>query len=327
MARSVLDQPHYRDEEAAFAYVEKLLWPKGPVCPLANRKTGVVCASLPQKVGKLVGVRTKPSKKNPEGGERHGLYKCYHCRGQFTVRKGTVFEDSHLPMHLWLQVIYLMQSSKKAISTAQVQRLLNCSMETAWFLTHRVREMMRTDPDKTGPLGGMNVTLEADEVYIGAKAGRKKNRPPVEKAIVMTLVERDGRARSYHVPNVRAETLHRVLSKVRTGTKLMTDEGTGYRWTLDNIKSHETVNHSQDEYVRGNVHTNTVEGFFSILKRGLFGTYQHVSDHHLHRYLAEFDFRYSNRAKLGIDDTTRTNIAIQGAKGKRLTYAAASTGE
>lgn len=321
MARSVLDQLHYRDEEAAFAYVEKLLWPKGPVCPLANRKTGVVCASLPQKVGKLVGVRTKPSKKNPEGAERHGLYKCYHCRGQFTVRKGTVFEDSHLPMHLWLQVIYLMQSSKKAISTAQVQRLLNCSMETAWFLTHRVREMMRTDPEKMGPLGGMNVTLEADEVYIGAKAGRKKGRPPVEKAIVMTLVERDGRARSYHVPNVRAETLHRVLSKVRTGTKLMTDEGTGYRWKLDNIKSHETVNHGQDEYVRGSVHTNTVEGFFSILKRGLYGTYQHVSDHHLHRYLNEFDFRYNNRIALGIDDVTRTNIAIQGAKGKRLTYA------
>jgi len=137
----------------------------------------------------------------------------------------------------------------------------------------------------------------------------------------MTLVEREGRARSYHVPNVRAETLHAVVSKVKTGTKLMTDDAGGYRWTHDNIASHETVNHSAQEYVRGNVHTNSVEGFFSILRRGLEGVYQHVSEAHLHRYLSEFDFRYSNRAKLGIDDVTRTNIAIQGAKGKRLTYA------
>src|SRR5689334_19117275 len=163
MARSVLDQPQYRSEEAAFAHVERLLWPNGPICPFCKA----------QKAGKLAGVRSKPSKKNPEGLVRHGLYKCYGCRKQFTVRKGTIFEDTHLPMHLWLQVIYLMQSSKKAVSTTQVQRLLNCSMETAWFLTHRVREMMRIDPEKMGPLGGSNVTLEADETYVGAMAGRK----------------------------------------------------------------------------------------------------------------------------------------------------------
>ncbi|CAN5677719.1 hypothetical protein BH10PSE6_BH10PSE6_37300 [soil metagenome] len=223
-----------------------------------------------------------------------------------------------------MQVIYLMQSSKKGISSAQVQRLLNCRMEKAWFLTHRIREMMRADPEKSGPLGGFNVTLEADEVYIGAKAGRKKGRPPVEKSIVMTLVERSGRARSHHIPNVQAETLHRVISQLKTGTKLMTDDSGSYRWTHDNIASHETVNHSAQEYVRGNVHTNSVEGFFSILRRGLEGIYQHVSEAHLHRYLSEFDFRYSNRMALGIDDVTRTNIAIQGAKGKRLSYRAAA---
>jgi transposase-like protein len=311
MARSVLDQPQYRSEEAALAHVERLLWPNGPVCPF--------CKS--QKAGKLQGVRSKPSKKNPQGVERHGLYKCYGCRKQFTVRKGTVFEDTHLPMHLWLQVIYLMQSSKKAISTAQVQRLLNCSMETAWFLTHRVREMMRVDPDKIGPLGGSGHTLEADETYIGAKAGRKLRRPPVEKQIVMTLVERDGRARSFHVPNVRASTVRNVLSNhARRNSTLMTDEAHAYTGVGWQFKRHDYVNHSQDEYVRDDAHTNTVEGFFSILKRGLYGVYQHVSEAHLHRYLSEFDFRYNNRASLGIDDTTRTNIAVQGAAGKRLTY-------
>lgn len=311
MARPVLDQPHFQNEEAAFAYVEKLLWPHGPACPF--------CRS--SKAGALKGVRTKPSKKNPQGVVRHGLYKCYGCRKQYTVRKGTVFEDTHLPMHLWLQVIYLMQSSKKAVSTAQVQRLLNCSMETAWFLTHRVREMMRTDPGKMPPLGGSGVTLEADETYIGAKAGRKLRRPVVEKQVVMTLVERNGKARSFHVPNVRASTVAGVLgNNARLNSTLMTDEAYAYRSVGWHFKRHDFVNHSQDEYVRGDAHTNTVEGFFSILKRGLYGVYQHVSEAHLHRYLAEFDFRYNNRAKLGIDDTTRTNIAIQGAAGKRLTY-------
>lgn len=204
MARPILDAPHFQNEPAAFAFIEKLLWPNGPVCPFANKATGVICASLPQRVGKLANVRTKPSKKHPQGVVRHGLYKCYHCRQQFTVRKGTIFEETQLPMHLWLQVIYLMNSSKKGLATRQVQRLLNCSMETAWFLTHRVREMMKPSEDVTPPIGGAGVTIEADETFIGATAGKKKFRPPVEKAAVVSLVERGGRVRSFHVPNVRA---------------------------------------------------------------------------------------------------------------------------
>lgn len=326
MARSVLDQPHYRNEEAATDYVEALLWPNGPVCPLTNKKTGEVCASLPQRVGKLANVRSKPSKKNPEGVVRYGLYKCYHCRGQFTVRKGTIFEDTHLPLHLWLQVIYLMQSSKKGVSTAQVQRLLNCSMETAWHLTHRIREMMKAD-GSAPPVGGLGQIVEADEVYIGARAGKKKFRPPVEKAPVVALVERGGKVRSFHVLNVRAENLGTVLAAhAHKDSALMTDDARAYEGIGKLFTTHETVGHSYGEYVRDDVHTNTVEGFFSILRRGLEGVYQHVSEAHLHRYLAEFDFRYSNRAKLGIDDVARTNEAILGAKGKRLTYVAASEG-
>lgn len=325
MARSVLDAPHFHSEEAAFALVEKLLWPKGPVCPWANKKTGVICASLPQRVGKLEGVRTKPSKKNPQGVVRHGLYKCYHCRGQFTVRKGTIFEETQLPLHLWLQVIYLMNSSKKGLATRQVQRLLNCSMETAWFLTHRVREMMKPS-EGTGPnVGGSGVTIEADETFIGATAGRKKWRKPVDKAPVVSLVERGGKVRSFHVPNVRAETLGTILvAHARHQSKLMTDDANQYAQIGKGFASHETVGHTYGEYVRGEAHTNTVEGFFSILKRGLYGTYQHVSEAHLHRYLAEFDHRYSNRESLGVDDATRAALTVRGAKNKRLTYAAAS---
>jgi transposase-like protein len=320
MARPVLDVPHLHNEEAAFAFVEKLLWPNGPVCPFANKKTGVICASMPQRVGKLEGVRTKPSKKNPQGIERHGLYKCYHCRQQFTVRKGTIFEETQLPMHLWLQTIHLMNSSKKGLATRQVQRLLNCSMETAWFLTHRVREMMKPG-EYSAPVGGDGVTVEADETFIGATAGRKKWRKPVDKAPVVSLVERGGRVRSFHVPNVRAETLGTVLAAhARRQSTLMTDDAHQYTQIGKGFAKHATVGHTYGEYVRDDAHTNTVEGFFSILKRGLFGTYQHVSEAHLHRYLTEFDHRYSNRESLGVDDATRTALTVRGAKGKRLTY-------
>ena len=321
MARPSLDALHFHNEEAATAFIERLIWPNGPVCPLSNRVTGVICASLPQRVGKLQGVRTKPSKKNPQGIVRHGLYKCYHCRGQFTVRKGTIFEETQLPLHLWLQVIYLMNSSKKGLATRQVQRLLNCSMETAWFLTHRVREMMKPNDDPSSNVGGMGVTIEADETFIGAEAGRKKGRAPVEKMAVMSLVERGGRVRSFHVPNVRAETLGTVLAAhARRQSKLMTDDAWQYTQIGKGFAKHDTVGHTYGEYVRGEAHTNTVEGFFSILKRGLYGTYQHVSEAHLHRYLAEFDHRYSNRESLGVDDATRAALTVRGAKGKRLTY-------
>ena len=211
MARLFSDTPHLQSEEAAFAYIERIIWPNGPVCPFSSKATGEICASKPQRVVRLVGIRTKPSKKNPQGVVRHGLYRCKHCRGQFTVRKGTIFEETQLPMHLWLQVIHLMNASKKGIATRQVQRLLNCSMETAWFLTHRVREMMKPS-ENMPPIGGMGVTVEADEAFIGAVAGKKKFRRPVEKMPVVSLVERGGAVRSFHVPNVRAETIGTVLA-------------------------------------------------------------------------------------------------------------------
>ncbi|MDI1264514.1 MAG: IS1595 family transposase [bacterium] len=316
MARAVLDLPHFHDEAAAFAHVEALLWPNGPVCPHCGNADAA-------KIGSVKG-RSKPSKKNPEGVERHGLRKCYaaKCRTTFTVRNGSIFADSHLPLHLWLQAIHMLTSAKKGFSTRHVQRLLNCSMKTAWFLTHRIREIMKpgTATD-VPPMGGLGVTIEADETYIGAIAGRKKGRPPVEKHIVMTLVERDGIARSTTVPNVRANTLRAVLAKTaKRGTKIMTDDASAYRDKHSPFASHDRVAHAYGEYVRGDVHTNTVEGFFSILKRGLFGTYQHVSEHHLHRYLNEFDYRYNYRERLGVDDKTRAKLAVQNAKGRRLTY-------
>jgi len=191
MARSVLDQPQYRNEEAAFAYVESLLWPNGPVCPLSNKKTGVVCESLPQRVGKLVGVRTKPSSKNPEGVERHGLYKCYHCRGQFTVRKGTVFEASHLQLHQWFQAAYLLCSSKKGCSSNQLARTLGCTVKTAWFASHRIREAMRAG-DLAVPFGSGGGAVEADETFIGKIKGVTKKAARHHKMKVFTLVDRDG---------------------------------------------------------------------------------------------------------------------------------------
>lgn len=312
MANAVLSQPIFHNEDAAFAYVEAMLWPNGPVCPH--------CAAGAAKIGALK-ARTKPSKKNPEGSVRHGLRKCYACRKEFTVRVGSIFEDSHLPLHLWMQAIHLLGSGKKGISTRHIQRLLNCSMKTAWFLTHRIREIMKPTDQSLPPLGGSGVTLEADETYVGAKAGRKLRRKPVEKQIVLSLVERDGQARSFHVPDVRASTIGRVLSNnTRRQSTLMTDEASVYKEMGWNFARHDTVSHSQDEYVRGDAHTNSVEGFFSILKRGLYGTYQHVSEHHLHRYLNEFDHRYNHRERLGVNDTERTGVMVRNAKGRRLTY-------
>jgi transposase-like protein len=315
MAHAIFDQPQFNDEAAAFEYVEALLWPKGPLCPHCGNAD-------PEKIGTVKG-RSKPSRKHPEGVERHGLRKCYmpKCRTTFTVRNGSIFEDSHLALRLWLQAIHLMCASKKGISTRQIQRLLNCSMKTAWHLTHRIREIMKPTDRSMPPLGGSGVTLEADETYIGGMAGRKLRRPVTEKHIVLSLVERRGQARSFHVPNVRASTVGRVLSNnTRRQSTLMTDEASVYKETGWNFARHDTVVHSQNEYVRGDAHTNSVEGFFSILKRGLFGTYQAVSEAHLHRYLNEFDYRYNTRERLGVNDKTRAGLAVRNAKGRRLTY-------
>lgn len=299
---SVLSAPHFHNEQAAFAYVEAHLWPQGPVCPH--------CGATKEHVRALRGKAT-----------RAGLYKCYACRKQLTVRIGTVFEDSHCPLRLWLQAIAMICSSKKGISTRQLQRTLGVGMKTAWFLGHRIRKMMETTPGFLPPMGGAGETVEADETYIGRKPGMKVRHGAGHMRPVLALVERDGAVRSFHVPNVRAETLRSVIAEhVSRDSHFMTDELAAYKGIGWNFASHGTVKHSEDEYVRGDVHTNTIEGFFSILKRGVYGVYQHVSEAHLQRYLTEFDFRYSNREKLGVDDVQRASLALKGAAGKRLTY-------
>ena len=301
MAKSVLNAPQFQTEQAAFAYVEAKLWPAGPVCPHCGETA---------RVGRLTGKTT-----------RIGLRKCYACRKPFTVRMKTIFESSHLPLHLWLQVIHLMCASKKGISTRQIQRMLSCSMKTAWFLTHRIREAMR-DGSLT-PMGGANLVVEADESYVGGRAKNRAFREPAPNKIVLTLVERDGRARSAHIPNVTSATVRKVIvANADKASALMTDDSPIYPSIGKDFSLHMTVNHSADEYVRlgAFVHTNTAENFFSILKRGINGVYHSVSEKHLHRYLSEFDFRYSNRSALGVEDTARAELALQGVKGKRLTY-------
>lgn len=309
---SVLSRPYFHDEAAAFEHVEGVIWPYGPVCHH--------CGS-DEKHYSLKGMRTKASKKNPNGVERHGVYKCAACRKQFTVRMGTIFEESHLPLHKWLQALHAMCASKKGVSAHQLHRALEITYKTAWFLCHRIREAMRSD-DFT-PMGGEGKTVEADETYIGRLAGTKVRRGGAShKNTVLTLVERGGRARSFHVDTARIGTVVPIVrANITKETVLMTDEAHMYRRVGKEFASHEYVKHSKKEYVRGGVHTNTVEGYYSIFKRGMKGVYQHCAEHHLHRYLAEFDFRYSNRAALGIDDGTRAVVALAGFKGRRLTYA------
>jgi transposase-like protein len=300
--QSKLEAVHFANEEAAIAYVEGRLWPIGPVCPHCG----------------TIGEATKMNGKTT----RQGLWNCRACRKPFTVRMRTVFESSHVPMRIWLQAIYLFCSSKKGISTRQLQRTFGGSMKTAWFLGHRIREAMRDlGFVASDPLGGTNQVVEADETYVGGKAANRKGKIP-PKAIVISLVERDGRVRSFHVPNVTAQTLKPIIvENVSKASYLMTDESPVY-WAIGpRFAGHGTVNHSAEEYVRAAFwHTNTVENYFSIFKRGIFGCYFHVSEAHLHRYAAEFDFRHNHRERLGWDDLARTDIALCGSVGKRLTY-------
>jgi transposase-like protein len=313
---SVLSKAYFHDEAAAFAHVEALLWADGRACP----HCGVVDNSYPLK-----NQRTKPSKKNPDGIERHGLYKCGACRKQFTVRIGTIFEESHLPLHLWLQAIHLVCSSKKGFSAHQLHRVLEVQYKTAWFLEHRIREAMTTGVLPT--MGGEGRTVEADTTFIGGKEKNKHASKRTEgniggkgKAVVHTLVERNGRAQSHVVANVSGKTLRTVLANVDRQSALMTDTAGGYLHVGKEFARHEMVDHGKEEYVRGDAYSNTVEGYFSILKRGIIGTFHHISEQHLHRYLAEFDFRYSNRIAMGIDDQARATMVLRGIVGKRLTY-------
>jgi len=295
MAKSVLNAPHFENEQAAFAYVEARLWPNGPVCPR--------CGGT-ERIGALKGKTTRP-----------GLYKCYACQKPFTVRIGTIFEDSHLPLHLWLQVIHLFCCSKKGIATRQIQRMLNCSMKTAWFLGHRIRLAM--DPGYTGPMGGAGKTVEIDDMELG-RSHKTRPRPEGRKSNmkVLSLIERGGPVRSLTLDHRGIGP--RLYKHLDRRSRLVSDSAPVFKFT--GAAKHEAVDHSKYEWARGDVHTNTLEGFFSVFKRGIIGVYQHVDSKHFDRYLAEFDFRMNTRAKLGINDRERADIALKGMKGKRLTY-------
>ena len=309
---SVLSKPYMHDEAAAFAHVESIIWADGTGCPHCG------CVD---RAYRLEGVRTKPSKKNPEGKERHGLWKCRECRKQFTVRKGTIFEESHIEMHKWLQAIHLMVSSKKGISAHQLHRVLEVTYKTAWFLAHRIRECMRSG--ELAPMGGNGGAVEVDETFIGREPGRKPQRGVGWKMKMLTLVDRETKqAKSIVIDDLRKDTIGPILREnIAREAVLNTDEASHYAKVGEEFAGHEVVKHHAKEYVRGDAYTNTVEGFYSIFKRGMKGVYQHCGKQHLHRYAAEFDFRYNNRVANGVNDAERVSIALQSTLGKRLTYA------
>jgi transposase-like protein len=299
MPKSEFDFPHFKDPEAAREHLEAIRWPNGPICPH--------CGGV-ERIHKVAGKR-----------HRRGLYACRDCNGHFTVTVGTVFERSKIPLHMWFRAVYLLCSSKKGISSHQLHRTLGVTYKTAWFMTHRIREALRTGG--LAPMGGAGNTVEADETYIGRKEGRKLARGKGHKRAVLSLVERGGSVRSFHVERTNIENIVPIVrANIAKEASLATDEAPHYTKVGREFAQHLTVEHAAEEYVRGDAHVNTAEGYFSIFKRGMCGVYQHCSEKHLHRYLAEFDFRYSNRARLGIDDSERATLALKGIEGKRLTY-------
>jgi transposase-like protein len=303
MATPIFAAAHFQNEEAALEWIEARVWPNGAVCPF--------CSATGERVRKLGGKTTRP-----------GLWKCYACRKPFTVKVKTVMEASHIPAHVWLQAMHLISTSKKGISSNQLHRTLGVTLKSAWFLGHRIREAMKqlSWPDSE-PMGGEGETLEMDETWVGGKSANRAYGPIPPKVAVVSLVQRGGGVRSFKVPRVTATSLAPIIARhIHSDTRFMTDESNVYGHAGAWFASHETVNHSAKEYVRGEVYTNSVEGYFSILKRGVYGVYQHVSEAHLGRYLAEFEFRYSNRIALGVDDIARTDLTVKGIVGKRLTY-------
>jgi transposase-like protein len=304
-AMSVLSRPYFHDEQAAFDFVEAIIWPQGPICPHCGG------------VEKITTV-----KPNPEKRVRYGLKRCAQCKCQFTVRMGTIFEESKLPMTKWLQAIFLMTASKKGVSAHQLHRTLEVTYKTAWFLAHRIREAMR---DGTlAPFGSDGGDVEVDETYF-ARDPRFSRKGGKDKLAVVSLVERNtGRARSFVVEYATAKLVGGIVAEnMAKEARLITDASNVYKRVGATFAAHRWVNHSEEEYVSRfdpSVHTNTVEGFYSIFKRGMRGVYQHCAPKHLHRYVAEFDFRYSYRAGLGVDDSMRAVRALQGVVGKRLTY-------
>jgi len=308
---SHLSAPHFHDEEAAYAFVEARIWPHGATCPKCGER---------ERVSKMRGKST-----------RIGSYKCYACRKPFTVKIGTVFEASHVPMHFWLQAIYLMCASKKGVSSNQLHRTLGVTLKTAWFMSHRIREAMRSGD--LAPFGSGGGAVEADETFIGndrtvKPKGDKKGRGYAHKHKVLALVDRaSGKVRSMVVADIKAKTLAPILREnIAKEARLMTDEATQYTKVGREFAQHGVVRHTIGEYGIGDIHTNTAEGYFSIFKRGMRGVYQHCAKKHLHRYVAEFEFRYNNRIALGVNDPMRAETALAGVVGKRLTYRTARGG-
>ena len=313
---SVLSDKHFHDEAAAYAFVEARVWANGISCPHCGNADEA-------KIGKLAGKST-----------RMGVHKCYACRKPFTVKVGTIFEASHIPLRLWLQAIFLMASSKKGISSNQLHRTLGITLKSAWFMSHRIREAMRTGG--LGPLGGEGQIVEADETYFGNKHDKTeradirpstgkpyKNRTRLsDKRAILSLIERGGQVRSFHVAQAtKVNVAALVTANVRAESKLYTDESKLYAGMGAVFAEHQTTTHSVGQYVRdGGIHSNTIESYFSVFKRGMKGTYQHCDEKHLHRYLAEFDFRHNNRVALGIGDVSRAATLLAGVVGKRLTY-------
>ena len=302
----------FHDESAAREAFEKILWPNGPICHRCGETKRIY------------------------GTKRPGRYRCGNpdCRKDFTVTTGTVMERSHIKLHKWMMGFYLMASSKKGVSSHQLHRSLDITYEAAWFMSHRIREAMRSG-EFASQMGGEGEIVEADETYYGkVEEERPRNKylpPPTKgrrtgpagKRAIVSLVERGGSVRSFHVAVADGETVSRIVREnVARESRLHTDESRLYTKVGSGFSAHETVTHSAGEYVCDDVHTNSAEGYFSIFKRGMRGIYQHCREKHLHRYLAEFDFRYNHRIKLGFDDTQRTALMVEGAAGKRLTYQA-----
>lgn len=322
-----LNSPIFQNEDAAREHLEAQRWPDGAVCPH--------CGCVGDKhVTAIKGARSRPSAAHPEGKERKGLYQCNACRKQFTVTVGTVFERSKVPLHKWLLATYLLTSSKKGMSAHQLHRTIGVTYKTAWFMFHRIREAMKEDTSSSGPLGGEGKTVEADETYYGQVdnprktrsdgtpfKGSKRGRGPANKRAVVSLVERGGSVRSFHVKHATKASVREILVKnASRKSKLYTDESKLYTETGKEFARHRTVHHASGEYVRGEVHSNTIENYFSVFKRGMRGIYQHCGEAHLQRYLTEFDFRYNRRSKLGFTDDDRHNALLKMIAGKRLTY-------
>jgi transposase-like protein len=299
---AILNQPQFQDADKAREYLEAQVWPNGRVCPH--------CGAIGEHYV-LAGKSNRP-----------GLYKCADCREPFTVTVGTVFERSKVGLHIWLQAVHLMSASKKGVSAKQLERMLGVTYKTAWFMAHRIREAMKSEPSKMLGGSGSSGIVEADETYWGKLDDTPKARAGFgHKMKIVSLVERDGEKRSFHVANVTADTAQYILrNHVHQSAHVMTDESVIYTKVGRKFAIHSTVNHSIKEYARGKVTTNTVESSFAILKRGLTGTFHSVSEKHLQRYCNEFDFRWNTRMSQGYSDMDRANLTLKGITGKRLTY-------